>query len=76
MNGMEAHVSSGLNIGQRVIDKQAFFSCVANSSQRNVEDHFLWFDGLMFARDDHIVEHVEEIIAISNDLKFLHRKIT
>lgn len=75
MDGLESERSGDFDIGERIVNEQAFPGGAMNSPQGELENSRVWLDEVVFTGDDQVIEDGQEIISMPHKLEFFHREI-
>ena len=75
MDGLKADAFGGFDIGERVVDEQAFLRRAVNALQREMKDRRIWFDEIVLAGDEHLVEDLKKAMLPADEFEFLHREV-
>ena len=76
MNGLETDMFGGFNIGERIIDEQTLLRRSVDALQCEMKDRWIWFDEIVLAGDDHLVEDLKKAMLPADKFEFFDGEIT
>ncbi len=75
MNNRKSQILCLVNIGSRIVDKEAFPRRSSDLLEQYLIDLRIWLDKTYFAGEDNVIEQVEEIISLVRTRKGLCRPV-